>query len=364
MPRPGEKGSPEPSEAMGLPSQIPRVDSPKGKSMKKYLVGVLYYGSKDDEHDACMKKLERHPRILNLAEVKGCPYIDIGRATLAEYALALEDCEGLLFIDHDILFDSTSVDQILESCDETRAVVGAAYSMRSAGSKMIGAIDVHACGDRPIVFFDGGGVYPALYLGMGFTAIHRTALELIAAHAESVRARRHALIGQLEEQLENANYAARDRGRELLAELSRELQDPLPTLSNGVTKTSIRPFFSLLQREGAYYGEDVSFCLRAKDAGVGVFMDSRVRVAHKGAYAYELEDCGFVVPILKRLDGVITGTPNAQPSPASPHTEVRAAIEASAGKTTETLLGMTPALPSEPKPQTPNLTPSSLGASP
>lgn len=310
--------------------------------MKKYLVGVLYYGSKDDEHDACMKKLERHPRILNLAEVKGCPYIDIGRATLAEYALAMEDCEGLLFIDHDILFDSTSVDQILESCDQTRGVVGAAYSMRSAGSKMIGAIDVHACGDRPIVFFDGGGVYPALYLGMGFTAIHRDALQAIVTHAEAVREKRRTLTLELEQQLEAASYAARDRGRALLAELSRELSDPLPTLSNGVTKTQIRPFFSLLQREGAYYGEDVSFCLRAKDAGVGVFMDSRVRVAHKGTYAYELEDCGFVVPILKRLDGVMTGTPSALPSPASPHAEVRSAVESAAGKSTEQLLGASP----------------------
>lgn len=304
--------------------------------MKKYLIGVLYYGNKDDEHDACMKKLEKHPRILNLAEVKGCPYICIGRSTLAEYALGMEDCEGLLFVDHDILFTPESVDQILESCDKTRGVVGAAYSMRSPGSKMIGAIDVAACKDRPVVFFEGGGVYPALYLGMGFTAIHRDAIVKIVDHAAAVTARRERIVSELRALLP----AGPDHVRHLFDELIPELApDPLPTLSNGVTQIPIRPFFSLLQRDGAYFGEDVSFCIRARDAGVPVDMDTRVRVAHKGAYAFELEDCGFVVPILPRLEGVMTGAPLPSPTPASPHAEVRQAIEAATGKSTEKMLG-------------------------
>jgi hypothetical protein len=316
---------------------MPDVDHLEGNpSMKKYLVGVLYYGNKDDEHDACMKKLEKHPRILNLAEVKGCPYICIGRSTLAEYALAMEGCEGLLFIDHDILFTPEGVDQILESCDGSRGVVGAAYSMRSPGSKMIGAIDVPACQGRPIVFFEGGGVYPALYLGMGFTAIHRDALEKIVAHAAEVNARRARIVSELQELLPQGP----DHIRHLFDELVPELApDPLPTLSNGVTQMPIRPFFSLLQREGAYFGEDVSFCLRARDAAVPIEMDTRVRVAHKGAYAFEIEDCSFVVPILPRLEGIVTGAPLAHATPASPHAEVRAAIEAATGKSTEELLG-------------------------
>lgn len=315
--------------------------------MKKYLIGVLYYGNKDDEHDACMKKLEKHPRILNLAEVKGCPYICIGRSTLAEYALGMEDCEGLLFIDHDILFTPEAVDQILESCDKSRGVVGAAYSMRSPGSKMIGAVDVAACKDRPVVFFEGGGVYPALYLGMGFTAIHRDALLKIVAHAQATKERRGTVVNELREVVTRSlGFDESDRAVHLIDELIPELApDPLPTLSNGVTMVPIRPFFSLLQRDGAYFGEDVSFCIRARDAGVPVEMDTRVRVAHKGVYAFELEDCGFVVPILRRLDGVMSGTPQPNPTPASPHAEVRAAIEASAGKSTEELLGVQKSYP-------------------
>lgn len=310
--------------------------------MKKYLIGVLYYGPKDDEHDACMKALEKHPRILNLAEIKGCPYIDIGRGTLAEYALNMPECEGILFVDHDILFTAESVDQILESCDASRGVVGAAYSMRSPGSKMIGAIDVAACGERPIVFFQGGGVYPALYLGMGFTAIHKDAFKTIADRAEARHQRRQALVSQLRELLPHGP----DHVRHLFDELIPELKDhELPYLSSGVTQIKLRPFFSLLQREGAYYGEDVSFCLRAKDAGVPVDMDTRVRVAHKGAYAFEIEDCSFVVPILHRLEGVMTGAPAPVATPASPHAEVRAAVESSSGKSTEELLGARKAPP-------------------
>lgn len=312
--------------------------------MKKYLIGVLYYGAKDDEHDACMKKLEKHPRIHNLAEIKGCPYIDIGRGTLAEYALGLHDCEGLLFIDHDILFTPESVDQILESCDASRGVVGAAYSMRSPGSKMIGAIDVKACEGRPIVFFQGGGVYPAQYLGMGFTAIHRQAFLKILAHADAEHDRRKAIVDEMRDLFRRTNTATSDQCDRLLDELVPELRGhQLPLLSSGVTQINLRPYFSLLQRDGAYYGEDVSFCLRAKDAGVPVEMDTRVRVAHKGSYAFEIEDCSFVVPILPRLEGIMTdsGAARAQATPASPHVAVRAAIETREGKSTEEMLGAT-----------------------
>lgn len=309
--------------------------------MQKYLAGVLYYGPKDDEHEACMRKLDQHPRILAVADVKGCPYIDIGRASLAEYALAVPDAAGILFLDHDILFDMKSVDQILESCDESHAVVGAGYSMRSPGSKMIGGLDTSS--GRPVVFFEGGGRYPAHYLGMGFTAIHRDALRQIIDYARERNARRDLIVRELRAILSNMGSDGGDRGEAILDELMPVLtRDELPILSNGVTNTPIRPFFALLQEAGAYYGEDVSFCILAKKAGVTVEMDTRVRVAHKGAYAYELEDCGFVVPILPRLEGLMTNGPSPQASPVSPPGAIRDAVEAAAGKTTEELLTRRP----------------------
>jgi hypothetical protein len=159
--------------------------------------------------------------------------------------------------------------------------------MRSPGSKMIGGIDTAKFEKeqpgKKVVFFDGGGIYPALYLGMGFTAIHKDVLEKLAP--------------------------------------------TLPILDNGVTHQKIRPYFSLIQEDGKYYGEDVSFCLRAARIGARIDMDTRLRVWHKGSYTYGLEDCGIVVPFLNRLEGVLADDPQAMLSAHSPHPEVRRALQ-------------------------------------
>lgn len=264
----------------------------------KYLVGVLYYGNVDKEHDNCMRQLEKHPRIAGFAQISGCPYICIGRSTIVEKMLSLPpDVEGLLFIDHDIIFEMDAVERILDSCDETRGVVGAGYSMRSPGSKMIGAVDMAKVTDgRKLIFFEGGGIYPAAYLGMGFTAIHRQALDTI--------------------------------GKDL------------PFFENGVTDIPIRPYFALLREEGKWYGEDVSFCLRAERAGVRVDMDTRVRVWHKGTYTYGLEDCGIIVPFLNSLEGIEKSKPTPMASPVSRNPAITAAIADRAGTSTEELLGL------------------------
>jgi hypothetical protein len=252
--------------------------------MKQYLVGVMYYGAIDSEHKKSMEQFIGHPRIKTVAEIGGCPYIDIGRASLAALTLATADVEGLIFVDHDIVFSRDAIDQLVESLDATEAIVGAGYSMRSPGSKMIGGIDTSKS-DKPVIFFQGGGLYPAHYLGMGFTGIHRTAFEKI--------------------------------GKDL------------PFLDNGVTSIPIQPFFALLQEDGKYYGEDVSFCLRAQRAGVPIHMDTRIRVYHKGSYCYGLEDCGIVVPYLHQIQGVMKDDPQAMLSQCSPHPEIQRAIDAS-----------------------------------
>ena len=264
----------------------------------KYLVGVLYYGNVDKEHDNCMRAIEKHPRIAGFAQISGCPYICIGRSTIVEKMLSLPpEVEGLLFIDHDIIFDPSAVERILDSCDQTRGVVGAGYSMRSPGAKMIGAVDTAKIPEgKKLVFFEGGGLYSALYLGMGFTAIHRSALETI--------------------------------GKDL------------PYFENGVTDIPIRPYFALLREEGKWYGEDVSFCLRAERAGVPVDMDTSVRVWHKGTYTYGLEDCGIIVPWLSSLEGIEKTAPSPVQSPVSRNPAITAAIADRAGTSTEELLGL------------------------
>jgi hypothetical protein len=267
--------------------------------MSRYLIGILYYGARDPEHTDCMRAIENHPRIAGDAKISGCPYICIGRSSLVEKALAEPDVDGLLFIDHDIIFDPIAVDMVLDGCDQTKGVVGAGYSMRSPGSKMIGAVDMEKVEretpGKKLIFFEGGGLYPAVYLGMGFTAIHRTALEAVVKD--------------------------------------------MPFLQNGVTNFPIRPSFSLLQQDGKYYGEDVSFCVRANEAGVPLYMDTRIRIYHKGTYTYSLEDCGLVVPFLNSLEGIAKEAAEPRMSPVSPSPAISRAIEQSTGKTTSELLG-------------------------
>lgn len=253
---------------------VPTTD----RSPSRYLVAVLYYGSVDYEHAKCMRRIKDDPRIVDALELTGCPYIGIGRSIAAQVALE-RGLDGVLFIDHDIIFEPGEITRVLDSCDETRAVVGAAYSMRSPGSKMIGAVDLSQTQNEKVRFFEGGAVHPALYLGMGFTAIHRDALVAMGKNEPSVR-------------------------------------------SGVVENLAIKPLFSLMIEDDKWYGEDVSFCIRAKRAGVGVYMDTALRVWHKGSYTFGLEDCSIVVPYMKSLEALYKDDPQLMQSAATPHPEV------------------------------------------
>lgn len=259
---------------------------------KKYLVAVLYYGAIDREHDKCMRAIDKgkHENVLDVIEMVGCPYIDIGRSTLATYALSAP-CDGILFIDHDMLFEPDAVTQVIEAAEATGGVVGAGYSMRRPGADLIGQLDMEAARNgakgalyqkEDVWFFDGGDVWPAVFLGMGFTAIPKTALQTI--------------------------------GKDM------------PILKSCLADAPVKPFFSLLQENGFYYGEDVSFCFRAKRAGVGVFMDTRVRVHHQGSYTYGIEDTSIVVPFLKTLKTVVKDIRTPHDSQWSHHPEVIEAL--------------------------------------
>lgn len=284
---------------------------------KKYLVGVLYYGGIDREHDRCVQALRQHPYIGQILELTGCPYIDIGRSLIATAVLDNPEIGGLLFIDHDMVFDVHEVTKLIDSCEEHESVVGAAYSMRRPG-KIIGAVDgSKISADEQVVFFEGGKVLPANYLGMGLTAIHRTVLERLVAHSQKLHEQNH------------------ERLREILSHV--EVGDPQPPtlperdlqrLTTGISDAPVVPFFSLLRRGGYYYGEDVSFCQRCHDAGVPVQLDTRVRVYHKGSYCYGLEDVGMEVPYCHQLVSRNVDEPKAAAAPAN--AAVRRALGAEA----------------------------------
>lgn len=303
----------------------------------RYLVGILYYGGIDREHDRCVQALKNHPYIHAVMEMHGCPYIDIGRSIIATKVLDDPQFGGLLFFDHDMIFEPEEVTKLIDSAEACKGVVGAAYSMRRPGH-MIGGIDTrHLQKDEKVVFFNGGGPRPATYLGMGMTAIHRSVFERLVKHADEKHAKRTRFLEHtpaVKEAFLATGHANEAQFDSLLAEVKDALRPhELPRLMSGISEAPVVPFFSLLQLADVYYGEDVSFCLRCHDANIPVQIDTRVRVYHKGSYCYGLEDCGMVVPYCDRLESVnapenvVKNTPFHVPS-------VQSALDASAPAST------------------------------
>lgn len=326
--------SPDPATA---PESLPESAEPAPPA-PRYLVGVLYYGAVDREHDRCMKALHDHPYIADVMELTGCPYIDMGRSIIATTVLDRPGIDGLLFIDHDMVFEPSEVEKVIESAQASRGVVGAAYSMRRPG-RIIGAIDGSKLEPgKQVVFFNGGEPVSAHHLGMGMTAIHRSVLERLVAASEAKAARQRETLDELTRILHSVFDDAghftplsgpafdAQRPLDLLAELAKALPAPdLPRLTTGISDAVTIPFFSHLQRlnpqcppgtVGVYVGEDVSFCLRCHEANVPVQVDTRARVYHKGAYCYGLEDVGMQVPYIDRLEVVDTGAREPVPKAA------------------------------------------------
>jgi hypothetical protein len=325
--------------------------------MNRYLIGVLYYGGIDREHDLCVQALRKHERIFDVMDLSGCPYIDQGRSMIATKVLDTPEIGGLLFIDHDMIFDPAEAIKVIEAAEECQGVAGAAYSMRRPG-RIIGEVDGKKLTEgQKIVFFDGGGLMPASYLGMGMTAIHRSVLETLVLRSKKKHERQQEVLGELRKFLSTAfpaepAYAtltgeklAGAQAISLLEELSQHLQIPdLPRLTTGLNDAPVVPFFSHLLRlmkdmeaktEGVYFGEDISFCVRCHEAELPVNVQTQARVFHKGFYHYGLEDVGMQVPFCDRLEVVAPKAPSPNPLPRpsyfSTNPDVQKALEATYG---------------------------------
>lgn len=227
------------------------VERPVISSPVNWAIAVPYFGGKDWEHERCMRAVEKYgsPIFMTI----GHPYIDMARAKLTYDFLAWErpklDC--LLFIDHDILFNPSDVPRIIESALRLNTIVGAAYPKKNPGADLIGTFHPSI---TEVTFYEGGGCYPCddSGVGMGFTAIPRTVFEALS-----------------------------------------ELPEMAEVIS---AEYRVRPFFHHLIENGVYFGEDFSFCRRALKVGFRSHLDTRIRLRHKGSYAYAVEDCGMVVP--------------------------------------------------------------------
>lgn len=267
-----------------------------------YLIATPYYGAGDFDHLEGYRRLQaEYPALKRpfvptgstvptarsqIYRVLGCAYIDIARGTAA--ALALKGgFDGLFFIDHDIVFDPQDVIGMMRAAHAEQAIVYQLYSMRTSGKRAIGAMDPSV---KRAIFHEGGGLYPGLYGGFGFTAIPRAALEAIGRDMLELDTGFSRIQGIFSLRSGFPDWV------ELMGELRRlgALNEDAPQRS--LWEQAIR---SLSGND--YAGEDISFFHRARRLGIKTLVDTRPRIAHKGSYRYGLEDVQLSVPRAKCL---------------------------------------------------------------
>ena len=222
------------------------------RPLPNYLICTPYWGQMNIDHLDSVLALSRLYPQLKRHRITGCAYIDVARATLCREA-ERGGFDGVFFIDHDIVFWPPDVPMLIEAAEREQCVVSAIYSMRETGNRMIGCFDPSV---KKVTCFEGGGLYPAPYSGLGFTAIPRRVLE--------------------------------DVGRDL------------PLLRTGFSEC--RAMFALRTQDGWYSGEDISFFARVKEAGHRLLVDTRPRLFHAGGYMYGLEDVQVAVPRARSLE--------------------------------------------------------------
>lgn len=281
----------------------PEEISPEG--VPRYLVATPYWGALDVEHLDCVMRFRAlYPEpIVRKYRVTGCAYIDIARATAAAAALD-GDFEGLFFIDHDIIFDPRDAVALMRQAHRLQTVVYSLYSMRTPGRRAIGEFDPSV---EQAVFFEGGGLYPGRYGGLGFAAIPRQVLLDVGRDMPELTTG----FGKVK-----PLFALRSGVPDwpelfevlLHAGLLNEQHNSVTELRAAMGKLCAS--FS----EGWYAGEDISFFHRVVRAGYKPMIDTRPRIWHKGSYKYGLEDVQVVVPRGDILELTLNRTAEVDPA--------------------------------------------------
>jgi hypothetical protein len=217
-----------------------------------YSILTPYFGNPDPDHMACIYETVNRFKCDRI-HLKGAPYIDMARAVLADKAMEDSRNQVIFFIDHDMIFDPADVDAMARRClDSEYDIVGGAYAMKQPGGSL-------TCGTelKSIVFYSPG-IYPAVMLPLGFTAIKRHVFE----------------------------------------ELGEKMGAKIPSAIGG---PPVHPFFSH-EITDRYYGEDVSFMRRCMKHGFKLGLDAEPRLFHRGGYDYKLEDAGNAIQRFQTLE--------------------------------------------------------------
>jgi hypothetical protein len=209
----------------------------------KYVVLVPTQRYIEPECDHKLRELEHSG--LAIIRMTGCSAIDQGRSELVSNAYR-DGYDAFMFIDSDIEFIP---EHVFEFLSRPELIVGAVYSQ-----KKYGVINADFPQEVEMIHFgDSGMNYEIKHIACGFLKIHRKAVERVIEHHD----------------LPLCTYGGKPMWPLFCPMWDRE--------DNG---------------EWCYYGEDYSFCRRARDAGIPIVADTRVRVAHVGAYGYQWEEAG------------------------------------------------------------------------
>lgn len=168
--------------------------------------------------------------------------IDQARCLLVEKGLQT-DKDIFVFVDSDISFTKDDLSRLIKNCEDTEEIVSGLYVSKRGNNKAVMTV----LPDGKTVTERADGLLPVFGVGMGFCAIHRIAFKKIASILERVK---------------------------------------LPT---GEEFEDIYPFFIPMIYDGYYMGEDYSFCIRAKNAGVTVHFNPFIQVTHWGMRPHKFQ---------------------------------------------------------------------------
>lgn len=181
---------------------------------------------------------------MGICRAYGGSLLDHARSRMATDFLAT-DSDLLVWVDDDMVFEAESLIDMCREAMIRKSIVGAAASTKKKLGQCTVRFEPHV---KKIAFGRNGQLYPVESIGCGLTAVHRSVFEALSKEP--------SMLGVVD--------------------------------GAGVP---VFPFYAnIIDDIGRWWGEDTSFCLRAKKIGFSTYCDTRVRVGHKGGYVYHIED--------------------------------------------------------------------------
>lgn len=164
----------------------------------------------------------------------GFSAIDQGRCAMAQEALD-DGFEHIVWIDADVAFWPYDVEKVVRS---GLKFVSAPYSVKGWPALTTEFVD------KKVLLGEKGGLYEVVYAATGFMYTHRSVYDAIVSNEKMKRVKIWG--GQYE----------------------------------------VYPYFYPILHNDEYLGEDFAFCHRLRKAGITLYCDTTIRLAHIGKYSY------------------------------------------------------------------------------